>query len=76
LLSGLDPKKSYIVVGTNPNFGQTIEPGGFLNPDTDTLTVSSSLALAEAGTWTFTIYQVNHNATPHQEFGRVTVQFD
>jgi hypothetical protein len=75
-LTGLDPKRSYIVVGTLPGLSETIEPGGVLNPSTNTLTVTSSVS--HAGSWTFTLYEVNHNATPDHlgALDSLTIDFD
>ncbi len=76
-LTGLDPKKSYLVSGMSNSYGETIDVGGaILNPSTDTLTVTDELG-SLAGTWTFTLYEVNaHNGNVGKAYDSVTISFD
>ena len=76
-LTGLDPKKTYLLSGTSPSFGTTIDVGGaMLSPTGDTLTLTDNLGTYQ-GTWTFTLYQINpHNGNASAVFDSITISFD
>jgi hypothetical protein len=73
VVTGLDPHKLYEVSAN----GGAFDPGGILSPASESDVFNIDISGLAPGTYTFTLYQVNHNATPHVEFAPpVIVTFD
>ena len=71
--SGYDSKKLYIIEGSSPEDPGYIYQLDLLRPDANGDLDPESYAV-KAGTWTFDVYEINHNATPQKKLLATTTE--